>query len=92
MILAVLQTVITAGAMAAPPAAAPLPPPGGAVSVTDEALSRAADALQRREGIDAAPEGGAALAAAVELLGRGTIRASDRIVLFNTGAGWLYRS
>ncbi|HWZ29354.1 MAG TPA: threonine synthase [Gemmatimonadales bacterium] len=65
---------------------------GGAVSVTDEILTRAADDLQRREGIDAAPEGGAALAAAVELLRRGAIRASDRVVLFNTGAGWLYRS
>ena len=65
---------------------------GGAVSVTDETLVQAADDLQRREGIDAAPEGGAALAAAVELLRRGAIRASDRVVLFNTGAGWLYRS
>jgi threonine synthase len=65
---------------------------GGAVSVTDEALSRAADDLQRREGIDAAPEGGAALAAAALLLQDGVIRASDRVVLFNTGAGWLYRS
>lgn len=65
---------------------------GGAVSVTDEALSRAADALQRREGIDAAPEGGAALAAAALLLKGKVIRASDRVVLFNTGAGWLYRS
>ena len=64
---------------------------GGAVAVTDDALSRSADNLQRREGIDAAPEGGAALAAAVELLRSGVIRASDRVVIFNTGAGWLYR-
>jgi uncharacterized protein YcbK (DUF882 family) len=34
MILALLQTLITAGAMAAPPAAPPLPPPGSAASVT----------------------------------------------------------
>ena len=65
---------------------------GGAVSVTDDALTRAADDLQRREGIDAAPEGGAALAAAVLLLKGGVIRARDRVVIFNTGAGWLYRS
>ena len=65
---------------------------GGAVAVSDEALTRAAAELQRREGIDAAPEGGAALAAAVDLLGRGVIRRTDRVVVFNTGAGWLYRS
>lgn len=65
---------------------------GGAVAVSDEALTRAAAELQRREGIDAAPEGGAALAAAVELLSRGVIRRTDRVVVFNTGAGWLYRS
>lgn len=65
---------------------------GGAVAVSDEALTRAAAELQRREGIDAAPEGGAALAAAVDLLRRGVIRRTDRVVVFNTGAGWLYRS
>ncbi|HEX4633069.1 MAG TPA: threonine synthase, partial [Gemmatimonadales bacterium] len=43
---------------------------GGAAAVTDQALERAADDLQRQEGIDAAPEGGAALAAAVDLLAR----------------------
>ncbi|HTY04925.1 MAG TPA: threonine synthase [Gemmatimonadales bacterium] len=64
---------------------------GGAVAVTDDALTRAAADLQRREGIDAAPEGGAALAAAMALLAAGTIRRADRVVIFNTGAGWLYR-
>ena len=65
---------------------------GGAVSVSDQALTQAADDLQRREGIDAAPEGGAALAAAVELLRKAVIAPGDRVVIFNTGAGWLYRS
>ena len=64
---------------------------GGAVAVTDDALTRAAADLQRREGIDAAPEGGAALAAATALLAAGSIRRADRVVIFNTGAGWLYR-
>ena len=64
---------------------------GGAVAVSDEALTAAARELQTAEGIDAAPEGGAALAAAVELKRRGAMRPSDRVVLFNTGAGWLYR-
>jgi len=65
---------------------------GGAVAVTDLALERAAEDLQRREGIDAAPEGGAALAAAVDLLAQGAIEPAERVVIFNTGAGWLYRS
>jgi threonine synthase len=64
---------------------------GGAVAVSDAALTAAARELQTVEGIDAAPEGGAALAAAVELKRRGSLRPSDRVVLFNTGAGWLYR-
>ena len=64
---------------------------GGAVAVSDEALTAAARELQTAEGIDAAPEGGAALAAAVELKRRGAMQPSDRVVLFNTGAGWLYR-
>jgi len=64
---------------------------GGAVAVSDAALSAAARELQTTEGIDAAPEGGAALAAAVELKRRGVLRPAERVVLFNTGAGWLYR-
>src|SRR6185503_12840105 len=48
--------------------------------------------MQTVEGIDAAPEGGAALAGAVTLLHRGLIKAEERVVVFNTGAGWLYRA
>jgi threonine synthase len=65
---------------------------GGAVAVSDEALVAAARELQVVEGIDASPEGGATLAGAVELKRRGTLRADERVVLFNTGAGWLYRT
>ncbi|HTI06080.1 MAG TPA: threonine synthase [Gemmatimonadales bacterium] len=65
---------------------------GGAVAVTDAALTSAATELQTVEGIDASPEGGAALAGAIELLRRGVLKAGERIVLFNTGAGWLYRT
>lgn len=64
---------------------------GGAVSVTDAALTDGATQLMRVEGIDAAPEGGATLAGARELLRRGAIQPRDCVVLFNTGAGWLYR-
>jgi len=65
---------------------------GGAVAVSDAALSAAARELQTVEGVDAAPEGGAALAGAVELKRRGVIRSDERVVVFNTGAGWLYRT
>ena len=65
---------------------------GGAVAVSDGALQQAAKELQTLEGVDASPEGGAALAGAVELKRRGTIQAGERVVLFNTGAGWLYRA
>ena len=64
---------------------------GGAVAVEDHALMAAASELMRLEGIDAAPEGGAALAGARALLARGEIGADETVVLFNTGAGWLYR-
>jgi threonine synthase len=64
---------------------------GSAVAVSEEALASAARALQTAEGIDACPEGGATLAGAVELKRTGALKATDRIVLFNTGAGWLYR-
>lgn len=64
---------------------------GGAVAVSDDSLMKAASELQTLEGIDAAPEGGAALAAVLALHSRGTVGGAERIVLFNTGAGWLYR-
>lgn len=65
---------------------------GAAVAVSEEALSQAAAETTRREGIDMSPEGGAALAGASVLLERGDIDESDRVVVFNTGAGWLYRN
>ena len=65
---------------------------GGAVAVGDDALLAAARELQVAEGVDASPEGGAALAGALELKRRGILHPDQRIVLFNTGAGWLYRA
>jgi threonine synthase len=64
---------------------------GGAMAVSDPRLIEATERGTRAEGIDFSPEGGAALAAAVALRDAGTIRSSDRILVFNTGAGWLYR-
>lgn len=65
---------------------------GGAVTVSDSQLMDCALELQTAEGIDAAPEGGATLAGAIALKERGAITAAERVVLVNTGAGWLYRS
>ena len=65
---------------------------GGAIAVSDEALMDGARELQVEAGIDAAPEGGATLAAARGLKASGAIRPHETVVLFNTGAGWLYRT
>lgn len=65
---------------------------GGAVAVPDATMAELAAFGTRQEGIDLSPEGGAAIAAAIELKRRGEIREGERIVCFNTGAGWLYRT
>ncbi len=64
---------------------------GGAVAVDDARMEELAGIGAATEGVDFAPEGGASLAAAAELVARGEISATDRVVLFNTGAGVLYR-
>ena len=64
---------------------------GGAVAVNEAAIEPAAAELRSLEGIDAGPEGGAALAGLRELLRRGELTESETIVLFNTG-GDKYRA
>jgi threonine synthase len=64
---------------------------GAAVAVSDAALGAAQEELAREEAVDACPEGGATLAGLRELERAGRIRPTDSVVLFNTGAGWLYR-
>jgi threonine synthase len=64
---------------------------GDAVAVGDAELDLEARVATREEGVDFSPEGGAALAGARALLARGALRQEDRVVAFNTGAGWLYR-
>src|SRR3990170_1094414 len=61
---------------------------GGAVAVEDPDLEAEAREGSRLEGIDFAPEGGASIAAARLLRERGVLLPPDRVVLFNTGAGW----
>ncbi|MBI2402122.1 MAG: threonine synthase [Gemmatimonadetes bacterium] len=64
---------------------------GGAVAVRAAELCAAQGELAAREAIDAAPEGGATLAALEHFIERGEIGRDQSVVLFNTGAGWLYR-
>lgn len=63
---------------------------GTAVSVTDEELLAAVKTIGSAEGIFAAPEGAALLPALQQLLARGEIDRTERIVLFNTGTGVKY--
>ncbi len=65
---------------------------GGAVAVTDEAMAKEAATGTREDGVDWSPEGGAALAAAAVLLRNGQLDPVEQVVVFNTGAGWLYRT
>ncbi len=63
---------------------------GTALAVSDNDMLEAAGLLGRTQGIFAAPEGAATLAAFQKLLRQGWIRAEDRVVLFNTGSGHKY--
>lgn len=63
---------------------------GTAVSVTDQELISGARAIGATEGIFAAPEGGALLPAARQLLTEGIVRRDETVVLFNTGSGIKY--
>ncbi len=63
---------------------------GIALSVSDEAMCAAQARMGRLEGIFAAPEGGAALAALEELVRRGWVGREERVVVFNTGTGLKY--
>jgi threonine synthase len=63
---------------------------GTALSVTDESMVEGMRRLGRMEGVSAAPEGGAALAALDQLLSIGQIGPNDLVVLFNTGGALKY--
>lgn len=63
---------------------------GTAIAVSDEEILKAQKELARLEGIFAAPEGAATLAALQQLVQRRWIRPEERIVLFNTGSGLKY--
>ena len=63
---------------------------GTAIAVSDEELLDACLDLGADEGIFAAPEGGACVAALRKLLASGFLKPEERIVLYNTGAGLKY--
>jgi threonine synthase len=63
---------------------------GCAIAVPDRDLMDAGIRLATKEGIFAAPEGAACVAAAERLLSEGFLKANDRIVLYNTGSGLKY--
>lgn len=63
---------------------------GTAVAVTDEQIMEAVLEWAREEGILAAPEGAASLAAYKLLLEQKVLSPNDKVVLFNTGSGLKY--
>jgi threonine synthase len=63
---------------------------GTAVAVSDESILEAQQKLGRMEGIFAAPEGAATLAALEILVQQKWVHPDERIVLFNTGSGLKY--
>ncbi|MBQ02567.1 MAG: threonine synthase [Acidobacteria bacterium] len=63
---------------------------GSALAVSDTEMIQGMRDLGSQEGIGAAPEGGATLAALRRLVADGTISSHDRVVLLNTGGALKY--
>ncbi|HUI77868.1 MAG TPA: threonine synthase [Bryobacteraceae bacterium] len=63
---------------------------GTAVAVSDAEMLDAGARLASEEGIYAAPEGAACVAALEKLLASGFLKPADRIVIYNTGTGLKY--
>jgi threonine synthase len=63
---------------------------GIALAVSDDEILTSILDWARNEGIFLSPEGAAVTAAYDQLLANGFLKASDRVVLFNTGAGLKY--
>ncbi len=63
---------------------------GTCIAVTDDEMLDAGVALASDEGIFAAPEGGACVAALSKLLASGFLKPDERIVIYNTGSGLKY--
>ena len=63
---------------------------GTAIAVSDDEIMRSLVEWSRHEGIFAAPEGAASLAAYRKLLADGFFEPGQKVVLFNTGSGLKY--
>lgn len=63
---------------------------GTAIAVTDAELIAATREIGAAEGVFCAPEGAACLPALKKLIAQEIVKSSDRVVLFNTGAGVKY--
>ncbi len=63
---------------------------GTAVAVTDDQIMQSFQSWARDEGVFAAPEGAASLAAYNQLRASGFLQERDTVVLFNTGSGLKY--
>jgi len=63
---------------------------GTAIAVSDEQIFAAVGEWASKEGVFAAPEGAASLAAYKILVEQKFLKPSDRVVLFNTGSGLKY--
>ena len=63
---------------------------GTALAVSDEEMVAAMREFGSREGISAAPEGGAALQALKMLIAEGRVKSDETVVLFNTGGALKY--
>jgi threonine synthase len=63
---------------------------GEAIAATDAEMMAACRDMAALEGIFAAPEGGAGLAATSKLVNDKKIQAGETVVLFNTGSGYKY--
>jgi threonine synthase len=63
---------------------------GSAIAISDEDILDAGRELASLEGIFAAPEGAACVAAARKLIASHFLKPTDRMVLYNTGSGLKY--
>ncbi|HEX4469743.1 MAG TPA: threonine synthase [Gemmatimonadaceae bacterium] len=64
---------------------------GDALAVSEEAIVAGTHRVSRATGIDAAPEGGCALAVTEQLVAAGRIPHDAEVVVYNTGSGASYR-
>ena len=59
--------------------------------MSEDAIREGTLKLSRASGVDAAPEGGCALAVTGQLLAAGRIPRDAEVLVFNTGSGASYR-